>query len=116
MTEQPRKLEKEVHRVWKPAVRDGRSYNEVVRSHISQGTTTKLLKDWLSVSFMCYQDDPIDLQHMNTMLEDDVHKNVIGSKIDDYSFLVSKVSEGKIIALDEEKLSTLRSRLKYMVP
>lgn len=43
-------------------------------------------------------------------------KNVIGSKLDYYSYIVSKLSEGKKVPLNNDEIVALRDNFKHVSP
>lgn len=93
--------------IWKPTFRDVRSYKDVVRTEKVKGFTTPQLQDWLKAALVCYNDHPLDPTSLNDVLKDPVLIQLQGSRLDDYSIIVSKLRDGCNVEISQEEQTVL---------
>lgn len=101
----------------RPAHRDHKTYSEVVchEVHVS-GHTTPDLQSWLRVAYFCGQKDKLDFKVANQKLKNHGLRNVIASKVDDLTIMVSGMSNGVHYPLSTEEIETMKSYFEYVVP
>lgn len=105
-----------IKKVWKPAIRDRRSYKDAVKNKGIQGIPCLTLKSWLKGALICYNDEPMSVKLMEKVFEKETLKNIQGSKLDDFTFVVSKVVDNLNVHLAEEELMVLQSHFKHVIP
>lgn len=75
-----------------------------------------MLQDWLNFAMVCSQDNVIETQFITTTFEEEDLKNVVGSKLDDFSVIVSKISDGRNSKLRNEEITALKKKITNVFP
>lgn len=103
-------------RVQKAAPRDHRSYRDVVQHYNTiTSHTTKPLQDQLKVAYICGQNEELSLQEASEKVMAKGLNELIVSKLDDLSVIVSKKKDKINYPMSKEEQTRLKTYFKYVV-
>lgn len=90
-------------KVWRPALRDTRSYREAtLNCKEVQGVIKQ--DEWLKMAFICSEDEKMEAQEATQKIQDTGIQNLIVSKLDDFSIIVNKkVMEHETPLIEDEE-------------
>lgn len=111
---QPSKSKKGTKKVWRPSMRDARSYSEVTKLMV-QAQNNSQLCEWLQKAYICSEEEMLEPQQALDKINESGLESCCLYKLDDYSVLVYKKNENnESMSLKEGEEATLESCFNYI--